>query len=286
MLSRDRLLASLSVALLLLLALALHQADAPSGFGVRAAMAGLGDGSILLAQPQAGLVRIGPHTAQRLGGLPRGNALALITLQSRVLIAADSGLWLSPAPGGSWQRLIPGHFLALAGAGTQAWAGQWDGSLWHSTDAGRTWQLQTFPEARPQFESIAADSAGDAVVATLLGLYQLRSGVWSRVPQAGSRVTAVGLYSGGFEAGDWEGHLWRSTAGNWRRWGSVSAGVWALAGDAVATTGGLVVSGHLVPTLAGLEVTALVESGSADYAAAGPDRLYAGFGDRWRAVAV
>lgn len=284
--SRHRLLASLCVVLLLLLALALRQADAPTGSGVRAAMAGLGDGSILLAQPQAGLVRISPHTSQRLGGLPEGDALALITLDSRVLIAADSGLWLSPAPGRSWQRLISGHFLALAGAGTQAWAGQWDGPLWHSPDAGRTWQRETFPEAQPQFESIAADSAGDAVVATLLGLYQIRSGVWSRVPQAGSRVTAVGRYSGGFEAGDWEGHTWRSTAGSWRRWGSVSGGVWALAGDAVATTAGLVVGGHPVRAMAGFEVTALVESGSADYAAAGPDRLYAGFGDRWRAVPV
>ncbi|HUZ88803.1 MAG TPA: hypothetical protein VMU49_03120 [Candidatus Acidoferrales bacterium] len=282
-----RLAGFLGLFVALLLLLALRVADAPTGAGLRAALAPSAQRSALLAAEGRGLLRISPLGAvARVGRLPAGRPLDLASSGPLVLLGTDQGLQLSVDSGHTWRRVREGQFMAVAAAGAQLWAGQWGGALWHSRDGGRSWSVDSFPEAKPEFESIAADAQGGAAAGTLLGLYQRVGSNWHRVSSVGDRVTAVSTRTGGFEAADWRGRIWRSRGGDWRLWNTVHAGVWAVTQDAMGTTSGLVVNGHSVPALGGHEVTSLVRSGGALFAFAAPNRVFASTdsGGHWRLV--
>ena len=247
-------------------AILLREATSPSGSGYWPAVAAAPGGGLYVADEALAQLRLvhdgAPDTT--VGSLPRGLYRGLAAQGSTLVLATQNGLFLSRDGGSTWTLKVARRFTAVAIHGDQVLAGAWNDSLWRSADRGVTWSKAAVPAGDTEFESVVITDRAQ-LAATLLGiLVSTDAGAtWAAASGVGDRVTALD----GFEAGDWQGNLYRSADGvAWQRSGRVPGGVWSLAGPIAGTTAGIFRDGQATGGLGGREVTRVISS---------PPRYYA-----------
>ena len=265
-------------------ALAVRLLAAPTGAGIRFALAPGPGGTAYLADAGAGLLRLGQDgRSTTLGPLPTGSPRSL-AVGTAMLLGADDGAFVS-YDGVHWRRapLPGGRFLAVAADGPRLAAASWGGGLWVSADAGGAWLKASLPAQ----EEVTGISLGRPDLAsTLLGVLTSSDGgaSWSAVAGLPARMTSVERGAGRLYATAWRGELYASTDGaGWERAATRAAGIWTYspAAGALATTDGLDVGGGT--QLRGSEVTALAYGGGPLFAGvAGTGVLVSSAGGGWR----
>ncbi len=253
------------------------------------AMAPAPNGDLYEAQAGRGLVLATAGGGSRVQGpLPAGLPLALAADGRRLLLGTDQGLYQSADGGAHWSAaaVIQARYPAVWAAGSLGLAGGWDGRLWSTRDAGRTWEAFTTPPGEDEFQAL---TVSDGVIYAATLRHVIRSvdagRVWE-VTELPARVTA--LEAGGQQvlAATWEGGLYSlAESGAVQRVGDLNAGVWAIGGGFAGTTDGL--AGVRGTPLDRREVTALVVSaGGTVYAgvARGPVYGSADGGHSWLRV--
>jgi hypothetical protein len=265
--------------------LQLSEATTPSASGYWTALAAAEDGVYLVDESRGALVRIYPDgSSVALGLLPwqvHGAIFRSLSVRDQdVLLGADSGLFVSHDLGRSWLFAIPDRRITVVGTKGEFWvAGAWNDTLYVSRDRGATWTAASVPAGDNQFLDVTC-----CWVATLLGVLATGDGgsTWRALPGLPSRITAV---SEG-QAADWAGDIFARTGDTWVRSARLPAAVRSIDADLAGTTDGLYFRRRLVGgPIAGREVTKVVSSGGAYYAALARGPIYVSRdGTSWRVL--
>lgn len=281
-----RALAIALATLVMFMLLFLREATSPSGEGYWPAMAAAPDGGLYLADEVRHELRvISPAGSDRvLAPLPPAIYRALAADGANLLLAGEGHLYVSNDTGRTWRPTLSGRFTAVSIRGNQALAGAWGDALWHSDDAGGSWARAEIPAGDNEFEAVIPGYA-----ATLLGLLRSRDGgrTWEHDAALPNRTTSISEEPV-LEVGDWRGTVWRQVDGaeGWNAREHYGGGVTSLAGDLVATTGGLFFQSRRASGVLGSgEVSRLVASGTGYFAALARGPIFhSADGNSWRAV--
>jgi photosystem II stability/assembly factor-like uncharacterized protein len=271
---------AVAVAVLFLL-LFVREATSPSGEGYWPALAPAPGGAVYLAdQAHHELLMVTGAGEHRVGNLPNAIYRALAADGATLMLATEGRLYVSADAGQTWRPALRGRFTAVSVRGSMALAGAWDDALWQSEDGGVSWRRAEIPAADTEFEAIVP-----GYIATLLGLLHSEDGgrSWQRVVGLPNRLTSISE-TNGLAVGDWRGTVWEMREGSWSPAAHYPGGVSSVAGEVVATTGGLYRSGRRVSgELGSREVSKVVATAGSFFAAAARGPLYfSSDGNSWR----